>query len=93
MQLHTLRWNLVIGVYDALLGNFCDLNRTINILCLWCRKFNNSSFLSMAHEALSEALFYQKVFMHGHETLLRAFSSDFRQRTKFRKIFGWQTIS
>ena len=66
-------------------------NRTINIL--WRRKFNSSSFLIMAHEALSVALFYQKVFMHVHETLLRAFSSDFRQWTKFRKIFGWQTIS
>ena len=65
---------------------FAISNRTIDIL--WCRKFNNSSFLNMAHEALSEALFYQKVFMHEIETLLRAFSSDFRQRTKFRKIFG-----
>ena len=53
----TLQWNLVIGSMMPCWEIFAISNRTINIL--WRRKFNSSSFLILAHEALSVALFYQ----------------------------------
>ena len=52
--------------YDALLGNFCDF-KSYYIL-IFSGSENLTIYLSKVFhmKLLSEALFYQKVLMHGH---------------------------